>query len=309
MQQQRNSEEYVRPVRRLVVAVLVLACLALFTIWRIDNPRVEALRMRMTDLLAPAFEQALLPATHFVALLRDYQSYENLYARNQELQRELRRLKVWREAALQLEQENARLLALNNVKLNPRLTWITGKVIADSGTAFRQSVILNLGRQDGITDGWPAMDGLGLAGRIAGVGQRSSRVLLLTDTASKVPVEIQPSGQNGLVAGDNLAFPRLDFVAAPEFVRPGDRVITSGDGGVFPPGLLVGQIARDSSGQLRVRLAADLRQLSFLRILRDRKTVEEMTSSLIVTSLDHGASPSDCLADADVGCPTPDADD
>ena len=81
-------------------------------------------------------------------------------------------------------------------------------------------------RADGLVDGWAVMDGLGLAGRIAGVGQRTARVVLLTDSASRVPVVIQPSGQRAMLSGDNSAFPLLDFIEDPDDLRPGDRVVS-----------------------------------------------------------------------------------
>ena len=90
-----------------------------------------------------------------------------------------------------------------NVRLDPKLTFITGVVMADSGSPFRQSVILNVGARDGIQDGWATMDGIGLVGRISGTGRNTARVVLLTDAASAVPVTIQPSGQTALVTGDN----------------------------------------------------------------------------------------------------------
>ena len=92
--------------------------------------------------------------------------------------------------------------------------------------------------------------------------------LLLTDPTSRIPVTILPSGQHALLGGDNTALPALDFIESPENIRPGDRVVSSGDGGVFPPGLLVGQLAQASDGRLRVRLAADYGRLEFLRVLR-----------------------------------------
>jgi rod shape-determining protein MreC len=177
-------------------------------------------------------------------------------------------MRAWKEAALQLEQENARLLDLNNVRLDPQLTYVTGVVLADSGSPFRQSVLLNVGARDGIQDGWAAMDGIGLVGRISGTGLDTARVILLTDAASAVPATLQPSGQTALVSGDNTAAPLLNFVENPELVRPGDRVVTSGDGKVFPPGLLIGQVAQDRAGRLRVRLSADYERLEFLRVLR-----------------------------------------
>lgn len=267
-----QREDYTGPVRRLVLTVLVLCLAGIFLVWRIDNPRVEQFRARVVDRVVPSFDWAMAPVTGAINLVRDFQSYSRLVEQNRELRSELRQMQAWREAALQLEQENARLLDLNNVRLDPRLTYITGVVMADSGSPFRQSVLLNVGARDGIVDGWAAMDGIGLVGRVSGVGHQTARVILVTDATSAIPAVIQPSGQTALIAGDNTAAPLVDFVEKPELVRPGDRVISSGDGGVFPAGLLIGQVAEDRGGRLRVRLSADLERLEFLRILRHHGT-------------------------------------
>ncbi len=214
----------------------------------------------------------MLPITKAAAMIEDFQSYTRIYEQNQELRRELQQMKAWREAALQLEQKNARLLDLNQVRLDPRLTHVTGVVLADSGSPFRQSVLLNVGARDGIRDGWATMDGIGLVGRISGVGQTTSRVILLTDSNSRIPVTVQPSGQKALLSGDNSPAPPLEFLEKQDLVRPGDRVISSGDGGVFPAGLLVGQVAQGVDGRLRVRLAADYERLEFLRVLRSHES-------------------------------------
>ena len=151
-------------------------------------------------------------------------------------------------------------------------------------------MLLNVGAHDGIIDGWAAMDGIGLVGRVSGVGQNSSRVLLLTDTSSQIPVIIQPSGQRAFVSGDSTFYPRILFVETPELVTPGDRIVTSGDGGVFPPDILVGQLARGTDGQLRVRLAADYQRLEFLRILRSQPNEPiETTGTLVAPVADASA--------------------
>jgi rod shape-determining protein MreC len=143
--------------------------------------------------------------------------------------------------------------------------------------------LLNVGARDGIRDGWATMDGLGLVGRISGVGQNTSRVVLLTDAASRLPVTIQPSGLRALLAGDNTAAPALEFIEDLEVIKPGDRVVSSGDGGVFPAGLLVGQLALGPDGRYRVWLAADYQQLEFLRVLRSHEgEVLDSTGGLIV---------------------------
>ena len=269
MARDRNTpDRYSTALGRLMLGALIVMLLGLFLLWRIDNPRIERLRMEITDRVIPNFSAVTAPVTSAVNILRSARSYSRIYQQNQELRRELQQMKAWKEAALQREQENARLLDLNNVRLDPKFTKITGVVLADSGSPFRQTVLLNVGRRDGIVDGWAAIDGIGLVGRIAGVGARTSRVILLTDTSSRIAVSIESNGQRAMIVGDNTSRPPLEFLEAPETVRPGDRVVTSGDGGVFPSGLLVGQVTQTQSGRLRVRLAADIQKLEFLRVLR-----------------------------------------
>ncbi len=265
---QNDDGNYGTFIRRLLIGVTVTLLIVLILVWRIDNPRVERMRAAVVEAIVPNFEWALVPVTGLARMGEDFATYTRLYEQNQQLRRELQQLEAWREAALQLEQENARLLDLNNVRLDPELTFVTGVVTADNGTSFRRSLILNIGARDGIREGLAAMDGLGLVGRIAGISPTTARVLLLTDSASNVPVSVQPSGQTALLMGDNSSAPVLEFVENPEQVRPGDRVVSSGDGGVFPDGLLVGQVALGRDGRLRVRLSADYERLEFLRVLR-----------------------------------------
>jgi len=274
MAMERHGAQYTRPIRRILVGGTVLFLFALFLFWRIDSPRAERVRARFVDAVVPSFDWALVPVTRVAGMVADFQSYARIYEQNQELRRELQQMKAWKEAALQLEQQNAKLLDLNKVRLDPALTYVTGVVLADSGSPFRRSVLLNVGSRDGIRDGWATTDGLGLVGRVSGVGGSTARVVLLTDSNSRIPVQIQPSGQRAILAGDNSALPPVDFLESPELVRPGDRVVSSGDGGVFPAGLLVGQVALGPDRRLRVRLAADYERLEFLRVLRSRPAAE-----------------------------------
>ena len=282
-QDRSNGVDYAGPLRRLVLTCLIVVLGTIFLIWRIDSPRVERFRAQVTDKIVPNFDWVMAPVTGVINLGNNFQSYRQLAEQNEELRRELRRMQAWKEAALQLEQENARLLDLNNVRLDPRLTYITGVVLADSGSPFRQSVLLNVGTRDGLIEGWATMDGLGLVGRISGVAQTTARVLLVTDASSRVPATVQPSGQPVIVTGDNSAAPPIEFLENPDLVRPGDRVVTTGDGGVFPADLLIGQVAADPSGRLRVRLAADYERLEFLRVLRHYGTDPVQDSSEILT--------------------------
>ena len=259
---------YITPVKRLLVWLVTILLIAIFIAWRIDNPRMERFRAAIIDTIVPNINWAMAPITAAINLAVNFKSYTEIVEQNQELRRELQRMKSWKEAALQLEEENARLLELNNLVIDPKHTFVSGKVLADSGSSFSQTVLLNVGERDGIKDGWPALDGLGLVGRVSGIGKTSSRLILLTDTSSRIPVIVEPSGQNALVSGDNSIAPTLDFLKDPSAVRPGDRIITSGRAGTLIPDLLVGQVVRDCNKRLRVKLAAEYERLRFIRVLR-----------------------------------------
>lgn len=268
MAHQDQTPDYLRGMRRLLVAGVALALAAAFLLWRIDNIRVERFRADLIDTVAPSLEWTARPAAAAARMVADFQSYARVYRQNAELRAELQRMQGWREAALQLEQKNAELVALNNVRLSPRLAYVTAEVLADSGSPFRQSVLVNVGRADGVADGSAVVDGLGLVGRVAGVGERTARVLLLTDGSSRAPVAVGAAGQRAILAGDNRPAPALDFLEQADEVRPGDRVVTSGDGGLLPPEIPVGQVRAAPDGRLRVTPTADTRRLDYVRVLR-----------------------------------------
>ena len=263
-----TAPDYLGGTRRILIGVVSVLLVALFLLWRIDNPRVEQFRMSLVDHFVPSFAWTVKPVATSARMLADLRAYSRVYAQNAELRRELQRMRGWREAALQLEQKNARLLALNKVRLNPRASFVTGEVMADAGSPFRRSATVNVGRLDAVTDGSAVLDGLGLVGRIAGTADRSSRILFLTDASSRVAAVIRPSGQRALVSGDNGPAPALDFIDGGEPLRPGDRVVTSGDGGLYPPDILIGQVFLGADGRSRVRLSADFRLLDFVRVVR-----------------------------------------
>ncbi len=252
-----------------LIATLVLL-LAIFLFWRIDNPRTEVIRSKIIDFILPVFWPITYPVKVSSDILQNFESYSSLIKKNKELRRDLQEMLGWKEKALQLEQKNAQLRALNNVKLNARLTWVTGEIIADSGSPFYQSGVINIGVDDGVKDGSAAVDGLGLIGRVSGLGKNSARVLFLTDISSAIPVIIKPANQKGLLRGNNSPWPILEFVEKTSLIKPGDRVYTSGDGNVFPSEILVGNIFADKDKKIRVIPVAKFDNLEFLRILRPR---------------------------------------
>ena len=121
MASDRSTEaDFVRPVRRLLLGVLAVVLLAIFLVWRIDSPRIERFRAAVIDTVVPNMDWAMAPVTRVSRMFEDFRSYARIYEQNQELRRELQQMRAWREAALQLEQRNAQLLDIAQVRLDPQ---------------------------------------------------------------------------------------------------------------------------------------------------------------------------------------------
>ena len=265
------------------ITTLIFVCLTLIIIlWRVDNTRTELIRTKIIDFVSPLTIPLNYPIKVVGDLVRYFEIYSSLLEENKELKRDLQNMTGWKEKALQLEQKNAQLRALNNVKLSEDLIWVTGEMMADSGSPFYQSGVINIGSKDGIKNGSAAVDGLGLVGRISGVGQKVARVLFLTDISSAIPIKIKRSNQKGLMIGDNSPWPLLEFVEEKGLINIGDRVFTSGDGNVFPSDILIGTIWIDNKKKLRVKPVANFESLEFLRILNTKKIVVDWSETNLV---------------------------
>ena len=265
------------------ITVMIFICLAaIFILWRVDNTRTELVRTKIIDFVSPITKPLNYPIKVVGEFTKYFEVYSSLLEENKDLKRALQNMAVWKEKALQLEQKNAQLRALNNVKLSADLTWVTGEIMADSGSPFYQSGIVNIGLKDGIKNGSAAVDGLGLVGRISGVGQNVARVLFLTDISSAIPVKIKRNNQKGILIGDNSPYPVLEFVEEKALLNIGDRVFTSGDGNVFPSDILIGNILVDERKKLRVKPIANFESLEFLRVLNARKISTDWEESELV---------------------------
>ena len=290
-----------RIVHRILLGIVILVSLVLLILWRTDNPRLERVRMSLIDTFAPSMAWVNQPIDFAWNLARDYRNFVNVYEQNRTLRREIQALRSWRERARLLEEENAQLRALNNVRLAARTTFVTGDIFADSGGPFAQSALVNVGRRDGVEDGAAAVDGSGVVGRVVGVGDNASRLLLLTDFESRVPVIVQPGARRAILTGDGTSAPKLEFLDGNDRIKAGDLIETSGEGGVFPPDLPVGRVVSTRSDTWRAALLADYARLEFVRLLRYNPDTEIDEPGQLVRP-EAGA-----LSEADPDTPAPGA--
>ena len=256
--------------QRFGFGLLVAAALALLVLGKTHGDAVRQLRVLAVEAIAPVLEVLSAPVISARHALSEIEYFWQTNRENQALREQVTRLAKWQTIARNLEQENANLRALLNPAHDPAPMFISARVIGDTGGLFVQSALLNAGRRDGVEAGQAVTTALGLAGRVVEVGQRSSRLLLLTDLNSRVPVVVEQSRHRAVLAGDNSIRPRLTFLPANAKVNPGDRVVTSGHAGVFPPGLPVGIISSIADGEARIQPLVDWARLEFVTVLRYR---------------------------------------
>ena len=169
--------------------------------------------------------------------------------------------------ARQLEAENAALREMLSLAPEAGIGFVTARVIGDQGGAFVRSVLVNSGERHGAARGQAAVTGQGLAGRVAEVGEHTARVLLITDMNSRIPILVGAARDRAVLAGDNTDQPTLLYLEPRIEVQVGDRVVTSGHGGVFPPGLPIGRVAAVTEEEIRVQPFVDWSHLEYLRLI------------------------------------------
>ncbi|MCC7047799.1 MAG: rod shape-determining protein MreC [Alphaproteobacteria bacterium] len=253
-------------VQRFTFLLLLAMAAGLMLLGKADTVIVERIRVEMTDAVAPVLDALSRPIGVANDLIEHGRNAYGLALENRTLREENARLMQWQAVARQLEAENAILRNLTGFVPEAAATEVSARVIGASGGAYVRSVLVAAGARHGVRKGQAAVAGAGLAGRVTEVGDRSARVLLITDLNSRIPVVVESSRDQAILAGDNSDRPRLDYLRPNARVSPGDRVVTSGIGGIFPPGIPVGVVV-GADGGLRVQPPIDWDRLEFLRLV------------------------------------------
>jgi rod shape-determining protein MreC len=255
-------------IQRSAFLALISLAIALLFLGKANVGVVEKMRTSATDFLAPVLSTISEPVDAFHKAVARVQKLTSLIEENERLREENARLLKWQAAGRTLEQENENFRQLLNALSDPLVLPITARVVGDSGGPFVRTLLLNAGRRDGVRVGQAVVAPLGLVGRIAEVGERSARVLLLTDLNSRIPVVMEQSRHKGILIGDNSSLPLLDFLPTNASVSPGDRVVTSGDGGMLPAGRPIGFVSSVTDKGIRVQAYADWTRLEYVSVLR-----------------------------------------
>lgn len=270
-----------------IVIVLVVAAVVLLNPRFLGAPR--DITARVTLPLQRVLRQAgneLRGATGLVgdaATLRD---------RNTELEQVVAQLTVENLRLKEIEAENVRLRSLLQFRdVNPSFTYkggqVVGRIVANEPSSIVQSILIDIGSNNGIEPGMPVVTELGLVGRVTDVYSNAARVLLIIDSSSNVNTMLQNTRLRGILRGRAGQQPVMDYLPQDQSILVGDIVVTSGEGGNFPVGIPVGQVVEVEQNDV------EMFQRAVVRTTVDFDTLETVlvVTNFVSSSEQFGAPP------------------
>jgi rod shape-determining protein MreC len=253
----------------LVVCVIIgIALMVSDRRGSVENTAQQATQTAVDNVVAPVGDVVAQPGRWISGGFSWLGSYFDAAGENRRLKKQLQDAHRIEDRAQALALENARLRTMLGVRTEPAMPMVTARVVFDGRGPFRRAQLANAGADKGVVIGYPVISERGVIGRVIGVSSNASRILLLKDVSSRTPVMIARSNARAILTGDGGDNPRLDNLRGPDPVKQGDRVLTSGDGGIYPRGLPVGRAVKGLDGRWRVALDSDTTALDWVRIIQ-----------------------------------------
>ncbi len=252
---------------RTIVWVLLLGAIALLAVNQFSPQLARRMETGVFESSAGILSFLSFPAQKLNQTIDHVMGLSDMSSDLASLREENIRLKQWYDRARQLEAENRSLRGLVNLADLPRAHYVSARVIAIGGTAFADGVVVDAGTRQGVNERMVAMTGNGLVGRVISVSEDTAHVILLNDSNARVPIVIENSRHRGVLAGDNTDLAQILHLPEEASVTVGERVLTSGLGGIFVAGLPVGVIAKMDTSGIRVKPFADLQRLEIIQLI------------------------------------------
>ena len=255
-----------------LLALTILSIIFLL-VEKIETKPLNYFRSIIKDTIYRGSFLASLPAEGLSSIVEISAKHIKIYNEYDQLKEENNLLKSNISQTDYLKLENKQLRKLIEEDAETKDNFISARVMLDKKSPYLNSFIINSGSNKKIKNGMAVLDGKNFIGRIVDVNFFSSRVLLISDLNSKVPIIVEPSGSHAILSGRGSKNARLDYLPENHQVKDGDIVYTSGKEGIFKPGTPIGEVklAKDTS---EVLFFSDLNQISFVNINLTELNVE-----------------------------------
>ncbi len=259
---------------QLPLVIVMALAVVLVLLGKAQSGLFDRARMTFTDWTQPLLAVAHAPLVQFDRWVGSVDEVFTVYQENLRLKDENARLRQWRNVAVVMQDRVGRYQSLLHAVPDPGLNSVLARVIGRASRPFLETMILGAGSSNNIKPGQAVVDARGMIGRIYLAGSRTSWVILLTDLNSRIPVSVAPGNRQAIMVGDNTSMPSLDTLSQIVTLRAGDQVVSSGDGGLLPPGLPIGTVV-EQGGKYRVALLADAGTSEDVEVLAFRKPPEQ----------------------------------
>jgi len=259
MARQRKAHSKQRPMRGLALAILLALGVGAVLLQTAPN-----IKQAFNPVRSAASDQLVGGggASWFARVTGQTARNERIKA----LEAEVRDLARWRAAAISMSERLESYETILNIQGEPPVQGVTARIIAESDGPFADTLLANAGKSQGIEAGFIALNEGGLVGRVVQLGQRSSRILVVTDFNSRVPVMGEASGVRAIMYGGRDGIGALEDLPEIDQFQPGERILTTGEGGVFPRGLVAG-FAQKRGSNWRVAYAMARGEAGFVRLV------------------------------------------
>ena len=252
----------------LLVLIIISVILLSFDFYKVKP--LNIFRSISKDII---YRGSFIISLPFKSLDRGYKTVKThftFYDDYQNLKNELYILKAQQSEIefLKMQNKELKIVILDVLHINTKN--VIAKVILDKQSPFLKSIILNKGTNSNLKKGMAVLHKKNMVGRIVEVNYLSSRVLLINDLNSKIPVKIQPSGENAIMSGEGNNLASLDFLPKLSTIEEENIVFTSGSDGVFDDGIPIGKIT-EIEGKFYVEFFSDLNQINFVTVINNKK--------------------------------------
>ncbi len=267
-----------RPVRDIIrrssFGLIIFLAIVLILTGKSENAKVLSVRAKVMDVLTPALQLVVVPIDAMRDSKDNLKTYLFVHDKNKQLEEDNKKLRVQVTRLYQVQKENDKLQDLLNYIKEMDYKYISAKVVGNASGPFTRSALVNAGEKDAVLKGQAVVTNGGLVGRIVEVGNRSSRALLLTDINSKIPVISLDSRERSVLSGNNADSPKLIYLPKESKITDGEVIITSGDGDIFPAGLMVGRASKLNDGSFEVIPFVNWHNIEYVSILGMKEETE-----------------------------------
>ena len=251
--------------QRFSLFVLVVFSVILIYLETIETKPLNGIRSLVKDVIYRGAAVSSYPSKIFSTSYSFFENHINLYGNYNELIKENEELKDNISKSDFLELENSQLRKLIEEQIESPSNFVSARIMLDKQSPYLNSFVINVGSNKGIKNGMAALDGKNFIGRIVDVNFFSSRVLLVSDLNSKIPILSEPSANHAILSGHGTSEPTLEYLPENHNIQDGDKIYTSGKEGIFTPGIPIGE-AKIVKNKIEVLLFSDLRQITFINI-------------------------------------------